>query len=145
MKIRGERLTRVVSLRRSIASIAHADIFAGGIADRRQGTFARLARRHFLLALARDPFDPVGPPASLVFDCAIEPILKFTRGRFAEPILIFWLGCRIDDARDMAGARKHKADLAAQKLGADEDGFRRGDMILARRHMVDGYGDALPL
>src|SRR6202040_597873 len=114
---------------------------AGCVADRRQLSIARQARRHLLARSAFDPFDPVKPPAAFVFGCGCEPILELAGRCLAPPILIFRLAGRIDNSRYVAGTGEHVTDLAAKKLGADEDGFRRGDMILARRQMVDGYRD----
>src|SRR6202045_2269488 len=111
-------------------SIAPPHIFAGCVADRRQLSIARQARRHLLARLALDPFDPVNPPAALVFGCLREPILELAGRCLAPPILIFRLAGRIDNPRYVARPREHVADLAAKKLGADEHGCRRSDMIL---------------
>src|ERR1700732_3076449 len=122
-------------------SIAHPHIVAGCVADRRELSIARQARRHLLARLALDPFDPVNPPAAFVFGCGYEPILELAGRCFVPPILIFRLAGRIYDACCVARTGEHIADLAAKRLGPDEDRFRRGDMILARRQMVDGYRD----
>src|SRR5580700_11163854 len=119
-------------------SIAHPNIFAGRVADRRQLSIARQAGRHLLARLAFDPFDPVKPPAAFAFGCGCEPILELAGRCLAPPILVFRLADRIDNSRYVARTGEDVADLAAKKLGADEDGFRRGYMIFARRQMVDG-------
>src|ERR1700730_11678283 len=122
-------------------SLAHPHIVAGCVADRRELSIARQTRRHLLARLALDPFDPVNPPAAFVLGCPREPILEFAGRCLAPPILIFRLAGRIDNSRNVARTGEHVADLAAKKFGAEEDGFRRGDMILARRKMVGGYCD----
>src|SRR5580704_8555020 len=103
------------------ASIAHPHIFAGRVADRRQISTARQARRHLLARSALDPLDPINPPAAFVFGCPREPILELAGRRLAPPILVFRFAGRIDNSRDVAGTGEHVADLAAKKLGPDED------------------------
>src|ERR1700730_18002618 len=79
-------------------SIAHPHIFAGCVADRRQLSIARQARRHLLARLA--PLHPLTPPAAFVLVSPRDPILELADRSLAPPILIFRLAGRIDNSRN---------------------------------------------
>ena len=67
-------------------------------------------------------------------DPGLEPVALRRR---TGPVLIFAPRGRIDDAGDVAGAREHEGDVAAEEARPVEDGARRGDMILAGGEIID--------
>src|SRR5215208_8210377 len=113
------------------------NVGAGCLAERLQHTAAGLPGGNALRSLFFDPLEPVGPPCARALRRLGDPLLERTIGGTTDPVLILRLARRIDDARDMPGARKHIFDRAAEGLGSKKDRLRRGDVILPRRQVED--------
>ena len=100
------------------------------------------ARRNLLGVDAFQPFAPVRPPRSLVLLRALEPVgERDVLDIVVGPVLVFARRRRIDHAGDMAGARQHVFHRPAEELRAVQHRFRRRDVILAGRQIVDRHLD----
>ena len=60
-------------------------------------------------------------------------------GYASRPVLIFALAYGIDDAGNVTGAGKDETHGATEISRAEQDRFRRRDVILLRRQVIDRY------
>src|SRR3954447_21846838 len=97
--------------------LLHADfhIAAGRIFEDRR-LRARLPRRYLRRGAALDPALPIRPPGSRLFLRLGKPVGKFPDRRPIGPMLVLAGGRRVDHPGDVAGARHHELDVAAEEL-----------------------------
>src|SRR6187431_50227 len=111
--------SRSSGLAKRMLSSARPDITAGSILDRLKLSFARNPSAfglHRFAAQSLQPFDPVGPPASLVLVRVGDEFLQ-RRGRLvAGPILVFFRSGRIDHAGNVARSGEDEAGRPFEDL-----------------------------
>src|SRR5436190_7624002 len=79
-----------------------------------------------------EPLCPVWPPRARVLGGDVQPLLERLRLLSVGPVLVLDLFGWIDDAGNVAGARKYEFDRTAEQRRSGEDGLRRCDVVLLR-------------
>ena len=109
-------------------------IASGGVFDHFVALAAGIAlalRGHGLGILRLQPFDPVGPPAALVFGRARDELLEAEHLRVIGPVLVLLRFGRVDHTGNMPRTREHEFERALEVVRQLKHAPRRGDMVLA--------------